>query len=497
VKSDPFTVPAAFYLQTFVRIGDVMLRPARFLGVVMAVLLAVSLPAGMVRAESLADTLVAAYRHSNLLEQNRALLRAADEDVVQAVSRVLPVLRFATTALARHEQSAIGGGPTTTTNTARLSAQLSAEMTLIDFGRGELGIRIAREQVLATRASLVAVEQQVLLSAVRAYLNVRSGRQTLALRRNNVELIEQELRAARERFSLGDSTRTDVAIAEARLAAAQSALSAAEGDVAVSREEFNFVVGRYPGSLSAPPAVPRLPRSLAEAQEIARRNHPAILQAQHQVSVADLAAQSATLERYGAVTGQVGVGVDTSRLTGGIQRNGLDASASVTWSVPLYSGGRIPSVERQTIARQDAQRAALHQTVAQVMQSVGSNWAQLAVSRARVAASDSQIEASRSAYEAVRAEAELGSRTTLDVLNAEQELLDAQSNRILAAAAVQLAGYALLESMGQLTVSSLNLGVPTYDVEAYSSGFSPRARAVQPSVQGQRLDLILGRQGQP
>ena len=472
--------------------GKVMVRVFKAVVMVSALWLGALAQTGAARADSLADVLVAAYNNSNLLDQNRALLRATDEDLVQSVSRVLPVVRFVTTALARHQQNTLGT-ITTRTDTTSLSAQLTAEMTLIDFGRGQLGIDIAREQVLATRAGLIAVEQGVLLQGVRAYLGMRTARQTLSLRQTNVQVIEQQLRAARERFTLGDSTRTDVAIAEARLAAAQSALSAAEGDVAVAREQFNFAVGRYPGALSAPPSVPRLPRSVAEAQETARRNHPAILQAQHLVRVADLAAQSAPLERYGSVTGQVGVGVNAT----GVPSQGLDASASVTWAVPLYSGGRIPSVERQTIARRDAQRAALHQTVAQVMQSVGANWAQLSVARAQIAATDAQIDAARSAYEAVQAEAELGSRTTLDVLNAEQELRDAESSRILAAAQVQLAGYALLESMGQLTVSSLNLGIPTYDVEAYSAGFSPRARAVQPSVQGQRLDRILGRMGQP
>jgi outer membrane protein len=165
------------------------------------------------------------------------------------------------------------------------------------------------------------------------------------------------------------------------------------------------------------------------------------------------------------------------------------------WGVPLYTGGRIASVERQSLARTEAQRAALHQTVAIVQQAVAANWAQLLVARARLDASNLQIEASQSAYDAVRAEADLGSRTTLDVLNAEQELLDARSARILAYSGVQTAAYALLEAMGQLTVESLNLGIPTYDVEAYASGLRAEPPRETPSEQGRRLDRILGRYG--
>lgn len=464
---------------------------------VMAASLAVLGPV-RAQAETLADTLVAAYRNSNLLDQNRALLRATDEDVVQAQAALLPVVRFITGAQAnrqRLEMNIPGAGTVvSTTSTRRLNFQLTAEMPLVDFGRGRLGVAFAREQVLSARAGLIAVEQGVLLRAVQSYLNVVSMRDTVALRRNNVDLIQQELRAARERFELGDSTRTDVAIAEARLAAAQSALSAAEGDFIVAREDFNLAVGRYPGALTAAPRLPRLPASLQIALDAGRRNHPAIIQSQHQVAAADLLVQSAQAQRMGTVTGSLSAGAVATPGT-----TTSDVTAAVNWGVPIYSGGAIASGHRQAIAQQDAQRANLHHTVAQVNQAVADNWAQLAVARAQLAASDTQIEAANTAYEAVRAEAEFGSRTTLDVLNAEQELLDARSNRIMASALVQLASYALLEAMGQLTVDALNLGIPTYDVEAYSAGFTrwggrvePATRAA-PSEQGQRLDRIMGR----
>lgn len=434
-------------------------------------------------AESLADTLVAAYRNSNLLEQNRALLRAVDEDVQQAIAALYPVINFATTALANSDNSP----------DYRLQLSLSASIPLIDFGRGRLGVDLARESVLSTRAALVVVEQNVLLGAVSAYMALHTDLQTVQLRRNNVGVINEQLRAARERFELGDSTRTDVALAEARLAASRSALAAAEGDVVISREQFNLAVGRYPGALMAPPALPQLPPSLEAAQELARRNHPAITQTQHQVAAADIATEITTRQRLGTVSGSVSAQAGVSRASPFPETTSSDVTASVTYQVPLFDAGRLRSTERQGVARAQAQRSNLHQTVAIVQQSVAASWARLQIARAALASGDLQISAAQSAYDAVRAEAELGSRTTLDVLDAEQALLDARSARIAASANVQLAAYALLESMGQLTVQALNLGIPTYDVEAYAAGFRRGPEPATRSTQGDALDRIMDR----
>ncbi|WP_127108689.1 TolC family outer membrane protein [Pararhodobacter zhoushanensis] len=434
----------------------------------------------MVNADTLADAMVGAYRSSNLLEQNRALLRAADEDVQQAIAALYPVVNFAVTATA---------GTTGLTDSS-INAGLTASMTLIDFGRNRRSLDMTRESVLATRAALVGIEQNVILGAVQAYLGLYNQLQTVQLQRNNVSVINEQLRAARERFELGDSTRTDVALAEARLAASRSALAAAEGDVAIAREQYNFAVGAYPASISAPPRLPQLPSSLEAAQDLARRNHPAITQAQHLVASSEIGMEVARLQRLGEVSGSLSAGLTGTQ---GPSSNSNSVSASLSYQVPLFTAGRLSSVERQALAGTEAQRASLHQTVATVQQSVASNWARLSVARATLLAGDQQIRAAQSAYDAVSAEAELGSRTTLDVLDAEQELLDARSSRILAAANVQLAAYALLNSMGQLTVTALNLGIPTYDVSAYSSTMRQGPARVTPSTQGQALDRIMDR----
>lgn len=438
------------------------------------------------QADSLADALVAAYRNSNLLEQNRALLRANDEDVQQAIGALLPVVTFA-------------AGVTTSSSGSphyRLSAGLSASIPVLDFGRGALAIDQARAAVLATRSALLGIEQSMLLQTVQAYMSLFSSFQRLELQRNNVTVIGEQLRAARERFELGDSTRTDVALAEARLAAARSALASAEGDVAIAREQFNLVIGRYPQSgLRPPPSLPRLPASLAAAQDLARRNHPAVAQAQHQVTAADIASEIASRQRLGTLSASVGAEARHTRadsVFGTTSTQTADVTASLNYSAQLYNGGRTDSARRAAVARAQAQRAALHQSVAVVQQNVAANWARLQIARATLLASDQQIAAAQSAFEAVQAEAELGSRTPLDVLDAEQALLDARASRIVAGANLQIAAYALLESTGQMTVSALGLGIATYDVEAYSSSLQHQpARA--PSRQGAALDRIMGR----
>ncbi len=221
-------------------------------------------------AETLADALIAAYKTSHLLDQNQAVLRAADEDVAVAVSALMPVLSY--TAQAGY--SFTSRDNRTLNDDLSASLTLSAEILLLDFGRRDLGINIAKSSVLATRQALVNIEQQVLLETVQAYVDVRLANEIVALRQSNVRLITQELRAAQDRFDVGEVTRTDVAIAEARLAASRSALAAAEGELMVARESYKAATGAYPGRLAALPATPKLPKSLEEAQAVARRSHP-------------------------------------------------------------------------------------------------------------------------------------------------------------------------------------------------------------------------------
>jgi outer membrane protein len=423
-------------------------------------------------AETLADALVSAYRNSNLLEQNRAVLRAADEDVATAVSALRPVLNFVAGA-DYSDPTSFGVG------NLSASVALSATLVLFDAGRN-ISIDIAKESVLATREALVGVEQNVLLTAVQAYFGVRSAIENVAINENSVRVLGETLKATQDQFDVGEVTRTDVALAEAQLAAARAALAAAQGQLAAARESYKAATGHYPGSLANAPKAPALPNSVDEVQRIALRSHPSLLQAQHQVTAADLGVVLAANGRMPNISANASV----ARTDGGIN----SSSVGVTLTQPLYAGGRLSSLHRQAIATRDQTRASLQQTSVVIIQNAANAWADIAVARAQISATDRQISAATIAYDGVREEAKLGARTTLDVLNAEQSLLDARSSRITAVANLQIAYYSLLASMGLLTVEYLKLGIPVYDPAAY---YNAVKNAPPTSVQGKSLDRVL------
>jgi outer membrane protein len=448
----------------------------------LAAVLALSAPAA--QAETLADALIAAYRNSNLLDQNRAVLRAADEDVAIAVSDLRPVVAFAMQAAYARTEFLNSLGNRSVEEGLTSSLSLTAEMTLLDFGRNALAVDVAKESVLATREALVSVEQNVLLAAVQAYVDVRLAQEIVALRQSNFRLITQELRAARDRFEVGEITKTDVSIAEARLAESRASLAAAEGDLMVGRESYKAATGAYPGRLAGLPPTPKTARSMEDAQAVAQRTHPAIRQAQHEVTIAELNVARGKASMKPSLTAQASVSVDND----GLDRESLALNLSQT----LYAGGKLSALYRQALARKDSSRAGLHQTSVQVAQNVGNAWSNLLVSAASIDASQRQITAAQAAFDGVREEATLGARTTLDVLDAEQELLDARAARLQAEAGRYTGVYVLLSAMGLLTVDHLRLGIPTYDPAAY---YNAVKTAPATSAQGRKLDRILEKIG--
>ena len=450
-----------------------------FIGTLVAVL---ALAAPAAQAETLADALIAAYRNSNLLEQNRAVLRAADEDVAIAVSDLRPVIAFAGQAGYARAESLAPSGARNVNEGLSGTLSLTADLTVLDFGRTKLAVDVAKESVLATRAALIGVEQGVLLSAVQAYVDVRLSQEIVALRESNFRLITQELRASQDRFEVGEITRTDVSIAEARLAASRAALAAAQGDLMVARESFKAATGAYPGRLAGLPATPKTARSLQDAQTVAQNSHPAIHEAQHQVTIAELNVARSKAGMKPNVTARASLSVDG---------DGLDTEVlGLVLNQTLYAGGKLSALYRKSLAGRDASRSGLHQTSVQVAQNVGNAWSNLVVSAASIDASSRQITASQTAFDGVREEAALGARTTLDVLDAEQELLDARAARLQAEAGRYVGVYVLLSAMGLLTVDHLQLGIPTYDAAAY---YNAVKTAPATSAQGRKLDKILGK----
>ncbi|RJK96209.1 transporter [Paracoccus aestuarii] len=439
---------------------------------------ATALPAS---AESLADTMVAAYRHSALMEQNRAVLRAADEDVAASVAALRPVVQW----IARHGATR-NEGATTQRST---SLSLGAQMTLYDFGRSQIAIDGAKEQVLATRQALVSVEQDVLLSAAVAYFEVREAIQQVGLQQNSVEVLTSERQAAQDRFDVGEVTVTDVALADAQLAATRAGLAAANGQLEIAREGYLAVTGRRPGQLAPPPALPSLPATVDEARAIAQRSHPAIGQAQRQAAAAELAVAGAAAERNPTLSANASVGVTRApQAPFGNYDSRNSSSVGLEMSQTLYSGGRLSAGHRRAMAQRDQARSGLLNTSRQVSQRVGEAWANIAVARAQIDAIGQQISAAQQAYDGVREEALLGARTTLDVLDAEQSLLQARADRISAESNLQLAHYQLLAAMGLLTVENLQLGIPTYDPSQY---YNAVRNAPATSRQGESLDRVL------
>lgn len=438
-------------------------------------------------AETLTDALIGAFDHSGLLEQNRALLRAADEDVAIAMAALRPIINWSGSVsrnFSRSSSQATLGATIDSGNTAA-TVGLSADLVIYDFGQSRFAIEAAKETVLATRERLIAVEQNVLLRAISAFMNVRRTIEIVGLRRNNVRVITQEFRAAQDRFEVGEVTRTDVALAEARLAAARSALAAAEGDYIRATEEYRAAVGRKPGQLTPPRTLPRTADTVDKAKSIAVRTHPDLKAAQHDVAAADLTVLRAEAAVKPTVSISGGLSLTENFNSTNFQRGG---NVSIGASGPVYQGGRLSALQRQAMARRDATRSGLHIIRHQIEQNVGNAFAQLRVASASREASERQIRAARVAFRGVREEASVGSRTTLDVLNAEQELLDAQASLISVQTDQFIAAYQALAAMGLLTARHLNLPVQHYDPAAY---YNLVKDAPTRSQQGDKLDRVL------
>ena len=445
--------------------------------------------ASAVRADTLADALVSAYTHSGLLDQNRALLRAADEDVAAAGAALEPVVRWTasiTQSIGRGQSSNVLG--VVSSDSLVVNGSLIADLLLYDFGATALGIEVAKETVLATRQTLIGIEQQVLQRGVQAYMGVIEAAEFVTLRQNNVRVLTQELSAARNRFEVGEVTRTDVALAEAQLAQARSGLSSAQGNYAIAVEEYRNVIGRKPGRLSPPPRLPKLGNDINVAKGVAVRNHPNMRAVQHQVAAAELAIKRAEASKRPTVSAQ-----GTLSLSENLSSSNFSTGASIGLNAggTIYQGGARSSAVRRAQAQRDAQRGNLHVVRHNVQQNVGIAYAQLSSARASLEASERQIRAARIAFRGVREEATLGARTTLDVLDAEQALLDAEASRISAQTLIYNAAYAVLAATGQLTARDLRLPVQQYDVNEYYNLVkdSPTSQ----SEQGAQLDRVLRR----
>jgi outer membrane protein len=430
-------------------------------------------------AHSLTDALINAYRNSPQLKSERAALRSTDEGVAQAWAGFRPSLNgSATTGYTYFFK--------TGATTRAASAALSAELLLWDGGNNKLALDVARKNVEIAREALVDTEQQVLLNAVIAYMDMRRDEQFLELAENNREVIARQVQATRDRLEVGEVRRTDLSQAEALLAGALSTVALRQGTLEISREAFFVAVGVYPDDLQAPPPLPAIPATLDAAKAIAMQRHPTILRTRRLSEVADLNVHraEATMKPRISVSGNLALNANTF--------TGDTASLSLNGSVPIYQGGALTSALRQAKAIQEKARADVQLAGLLVGQNTTRYWQQLEIARASIIARQKEVRASRVALRGIREEADLGARTTLDVLKAEADLVTAESNIVSAKRDQYVAIYSLLSSMGLLTVNHLKLGIKTYDPNA---NFNKVSTAPGPTDRGKLLEKIFTRAG--
>lgn len=434
-----------------------------------------------VAADNLSDAMIGAYKTSGLLEQNRALLRAADEDVGIALSRLRPLIEWTVTAASSYSEFRLNS----TQNTLSTGVQLT--QLLYDGGASRMNTLAAQETVLATRQALLSLEQSVLLQAVQAYVDVLQGQENVSLRRNNLRLLQEELKAAQDRFEVGEVTRTDVALAESRVAGARANLTNSEGLLLTAKATYQQVVGRAPGNISGQPALPRRAASLDSAMSVAIRNQPDLLSQQHVVKARDyqVAAANAGLGPTVNLQAEVGISEDTQDNSS----SGNNSSIGVNLRQQIYAGGRNSAVRRQAIANADAQRGLLINTQRVVQQGVSAAFYNVETARVSLISSAERVRASKVAFDGIREEATLGARTTLDVLQAEQEYLDAQTEQLNARANQAIAAYQLLQAQGLLTAEHLGLAVEIYDPTLYYN--LVKDAPVPSSKRGKDLERVL------
>lgn len=414
--------------------------------------------AASVRAEALEDVLAHVYLTSPRLEAGRAGLRAVDESVARARAAGRPFLT-ATSSFAGELAGSDGAG------LASQRQSLSLTQSLYSGGETRAAIARAENSVRAERARAQGLEQEVLLDAVAAYVAVTQALALLDLARGNEERLRLQLDATRDRERFGDVTRTDIAQARTRFARAVAGRLTAEGDLKTAMADYRRVVGEEPpASLSLPPPVEGLPASAEEAQALAQDNwayQAAVfeLEAAHD----DVAVAEAGLKPRLSLTGALSYAEDSG--TGGDPRSG--AVIGATLAVPLYQGGgehaRVRQSKELLVQRRHGRDDALRAAEA----TITAAWEALQTAEAVIRSLQTQADAAEFALEGVRQEALVGARAVLDVLDAEQELYQAQTDLVRAEATRVLASYRLRAAIGRLTARDLELPVAFQDLEAH------------------------------
>ena len=418
-------------------------------------------------ADTLLGALVQAYQNNPQLNAQRAAVRVADENVPQALSGYRPRVSL-TASLAEQYlniKSQTATGPVTTSSLGPVQTYGGTiTQTLFNGFQTASRTRQAEALVSGARETLRQTEQTVLLAAVTAYMNLLRDGAILELQRRNVEVLQEQLRQTRDRFNVGEVTRTDVAQSESRLAAGRSQMLAAESNYVTSRATYRQVIGVEPGKLAPGMPVDRLsPHLLPQAIVTGRARHPSVTTAMFNVDAAVFQvkiAESAlypTLNLVGAAQKTFGSATSPTSL------ETLSASIAGQLTVPVYAGGQEYALIRQTKETLSQRRIDLDTARDQVQQVVVQSWGQLEAAKAQILATQAQVTAAEIALNGVREEARVGQRTTLDVLNAQQELVNARVALVTAQRDRVVASFTLLAAVGRLSPQVLSLNVPIYD----------------------------------
>jgi len=432
--------------------------------ILLATVAAVLVAAPATAADTLRAALVSTYQSNPTINAQREALQATDATVAIARSQSRPQVA-ATVGLNRDLTRAgvlntgRGKGPV-------VSGGLDLSLPLFQGGRVRNSVAAARTRVEAGRATLRAVEGDVFTDAVGAYMDVIRDRAIVELNENQIRVLTTNLEAVRDRFQIGDVTRTDVAQSEARLSLARAQLETARARLAGSEENYRRVIGRRPTDLAPPDPLPPLPTSGEEAVRIALVQNPDIIAISRQASAAGLDVDVVRADRLPTVSGVVsGDYVNTvGGSSSGIPRTGSQTTIGLNTRIPLYQGG-LPSARiRQAQAVQGQVQEQVIGTERAVVANARSAWASYDAAQRAIQSNQVAVSANELALEGARAERTVGTRTVIEVLNAEQELLNSQVQLVTARRDAYVAGFQLLNAMGQAEADDLGLeGGPLYD----------------------------------
>ncbi|WP_293676962.1 TolC family outer membrane protein [uncultured Phenylobacterium sp.] len=440
--------------------------------------LGVAIPAG---AETLADAIALAYQNNPTLQAQRATQRALDENYVQARTGWRPTLSFsgswsyseqatpvkvalATGAFDRNGDGIPDGGGRQ--DSALTRGGLTFNQPLWTGGRVAAAVNAANADVLAGRENLRRIEAQVLVSVIQAYSDTRRDQEALRIRQRNVEVLTRQLQESQARFDVGEVTRTDVAQSQARLSQAQALLASAVAQLAITRAGYAALVGQNPGELAPEPSLAYLlPTDPDEAYKVAEDFNPQLRAQKFTEQASRARVAGARAERMPTVGIQASVDF-RNQVREEIWERDFFARGStlgVGVNVPLFSGGLVSSRVRQSIERNNADRITIEGVRRNVLQGVTQFWSQLIAARANIASSEEQVRAAAIAAEGTRQEQQVGLRTTIDVLNAEQELRQAELNQVTSRRDEYVAAANVLATMGRLEARNLIPSQPQYD----------------------------------